>query len=100
MGENAPGAASAGGCDPYFRSRRLQSLLPSHVSQTALCDTWLLIFRDGMSKRRQPKPTERVPYLPEPAGLGHHAVEIPARAGAEVLRRLGRDQSDRHRGAF
>src|SRR3954469_2536799 len=28
-------------------------------------ETSLLVFRDGMSKRGQPKPTERVPYLPE-----------------------------------
>src|SRR4051812_6349637 len=36
-----------------------------NVSKTRVCDTSLLVSRDGMSKRRQPEPTERVPYLPE-----------------------------------
>ena len=54
----------------------------SDVTETAVCDTWLLVFRDGMSKRRQPKPTERVPYLPE---LGEKGLRLLQILGVEAL---------------
>ena len=40
------------------------------------------------------------PHQVKLPGLGHHAVEIPARAGAEVLRRPCRDERHCYRGAF
>src|SRR3954468_13117912 len=40
-----------------------RQILPYDGVKTTVFDTPLLVFRDGMSKRRQPEPTERVPYL-------------------------------------
>src|SRR5215469_347664 len=54
----------------------------SGVTETAVFDTSLLVFRDGMSKRRQPEPTERVPYLPE---LGEKGLRLLQVLGIEAL---------------
>jgi hypothetical protein len=45
-------------------------------AKTTVFDTSLLVFRDGMSKRRQPEPTERVPQLPELGEKGLCLLQI------------------------
>jgi len=59
--------------------------LPEHrvsdVTEMVVFET-LLVFRDGISKRRQPEPTERVPQLPE---LGEKGLRLPQILGVEAL---------------
>src|SRR4051794_5735012 len=50
--------------------------------KTDVCNTFLLVFRDGMSKRRQPEATERVPYLPE---LGEQRLRLLQIFGVEAF---------------
>src|SRR5689334_9118825 len=63
------------------RNSNLPSLLGRHVSQTTVCDT-LLVFRDGMSRQRQPEPTERVLQLPE---LGEKRLRLLQILGVEAF---------------
>src|SRR3954468_17768702 len=59
-----------------------QLLLLSYGAKTEVFDTYLLVFRDGMSKRRQPEPTERVSQLPE---LGEKGLRLLQILGVEAF---------------